>query len=411
MNRRGQKWVLDTLLGAFGMDVLHPESRPIFLQLGYGMADIERVIQRWKGGDWTVKAFTSRAAEVERLARRSEDEGYRLTARDLYLRAALLYGRAQYAIFRDDPIKSGYHAKLVECFQQVMALNPTPIERVEIPFEGKTIYALLHLPADTRGRVPAALLVPGMDMVKEEWTAASQRYFLERGMATLAIDGPGQGETLLHGLKVTVDNYERSAQAAISYLTSRPEIDPERIVMFGVSMGSHWGTRIAASDGRLKAAATAMGCYGPKDTIFKWAQPSYRVNYMYMAGIYDEEAFDRMADQMVLDQVAPQVRCPFLMVQGEFDELSPLHEVLPIYELVRAPKEVWVCEDQFHPLGGVFAEVLTGVADWLQARLAGVPIKGNDRRLYFRNDGSVVEGDARPLWWSPQRLLPVGAPA
>ncbi|MFQ5879106.1 MAG: alpha/beta hydrolase [Dehalococcoidia bacterium] len=409
MDRRGQKWVLDTLLGMFGIDVLHPESRPIFVQLGYGMADVERVMQRLKGGDWTLKAYTTRAVEVERMACRAEEEGQRLTARDLYLRAGLLYGRAQYAIFRDDPIKSAYHGKLVECFQKVMALNSTPIERVEIPLDGSTVYAVLHLPADTSHRVPAVLLVPGMDMVKEEWTAISLRCFLERGMATLAIDGPGQGETLLHGLKVTVDNYERAAQAAIDYLAARPDIDADRIGMFGVSMGSHWGTRIAAAEARLKAAATAMGCYGPKDTIFNWAQPSYRANYKYMAGIYDEDEFDRMAAQMVLDSVAPQVRCPFLMLQGEFDELSPLHEVLPIYELVRAPKEVWVYEDQFHPLGGVFAEAVAGVADWLLARLNGLPLPSSDRRLYIRTDGTVVEGDARPLWWSPERLLPVAA--
>lgn len=398
MQRESERWILDALLKTGGWDVLHPESKPYWETLGYSHADIDSVFGRMRGGAMLTKAWAARGLEVERLARHADAEGYGLTARDLYLRAALLYGRAQYSFYRDDPTKSAYHARLVRCFERAAELTPERIRRVRIG----DVYGVLHLPADAPSRpLPALILIPGMDMIKEEWTRPSLSLFLPRGFATLAIDGPGQGESLLHGLKVTLTNYDDAGRAAYEFLASQPEIDPDRIALLGVSMGSYWGCRIAAAEPRLACAATGLACYGRKHIIFHQAQPNFRANFKYMSGLEDEETFDRLAEAMVLDDVAPRIRMPILMAQAEYDELNDLQETFAVFDRISSPKELWVYEDQFHPMGGVSGEFYGSAADWVMARLQGRPVPaGGSRQLYVRADGTVREGDARPVWWS-----------
>ena len=96
-----------------------------------------------------------------------------------------------------------------------MRLNPTPIERMEVAFEGHTIYAHLHTSRAADGPAPLVLLLPGMDMYKEDWTKVAQQYYLPRGIAVLAVDGPGQGETNGGGLLVTLDQLRGAISALL----------------------------------------------------------------------------------------------------------------------------------------------------------------------------------------------------
>ena len=58
---------------------------------------------------------------------------------------------------------------------------------------------------------------------------------MRRGLATLAFDGPGQGETMFE-MRWRTD-FERAIIAVIDYLEGRPEIDRARIGIVGRSMG------------------------------------------------------------------------------------------------------------------------------------------------------------------------------
>jgi pimeloyl-ACP methyl ester carboxylesterase len=404
-DRRDQGWVLNTLLGVGGMDILHPGAQPFFEELGYDHEDFERVFQRVRRGEMLVKAWFTRASEVERLGRDAEAQGFRATARDLYLRASLLYGRGQYSIFRDDPRKLAYYQRVIACYDRITALSRERIQRVRIPFEGKAVHGILCLPERVEGKIPAIVFVPGMDMIKEDWLGTMLRKVASRGVAAFALDGPGHGESLLNGLKVTPDNFDRAFASVFDFVAGQPEVDGGQVGLFGVSWGSYLGIRAAAAEGRLAAVATGMGCYDGMEPLFAWCQPNFRSNYQYMSGVFDDAEFARMEDQLVLTDVLPAIKAPVLLMHGEFDELNPLEPVVDIYERITAPKEMWVFEDQFHPLGGVAAYMLGCGIDWLLARMRGEGIPGNDRRRYIRENGEVVEGDQRPLWWDPDRQL------
>ena len=80
-------------------------------------------------------------------------------------------------------------------------------------------------------------MVPGLDSTKEELQATAE-YYLARGLATIAIDGPGQGES---EYELPIEPaYEKVATAAVDFLKARSDIDSDRIGLFGVSLGGYY---------------------------------------------------------------------------------------------------------------------------------------------------------------------------
>jgi hypothetical protein len=103
---------------------------------------------------------------------------------------------------------------------------------------------------------------------------------------------------------------------------------------------------------------------------------------------------------MPLGYLVGQITCPVLYGIGEFDELTQLEQAVASYERVRAPKELRVYENEFHPLGGTAAEVFRFGAEWLERALNGeLREPGRDVRHYVHNDGRTTDGTADPAWW------------
>lgn len=378
-SRKGQKWITEEfykVLDVFGFRAV------MFVEWGFRPADVKRTTERIKVPGAVVKEWVRTAKQEEELAREAEATGHRESAAEFYYRAALYYGPACGVLHENTPKKRELYAKLVGCYEKFIALNPEGhVRRVEIPFEsGKTIPGILQTVPGV-DKAPCVLVVPGMDTIKEYMPSPYHNHFRRRGMATLTIDGPGQGESNVRETWVTLDNYERAGSAAIDFLEKTPGIDASCIGGYGWSMGSYWVPRIAAHDPRLKAVVGAMGVYGQKDTIFKYSKPAYRANYMYMSNIHDEAQFDAMAEQMTLMPIVEKIKCPTLLAMGEFDELCPLEDAEELYRMLRCPKELWVYENETHTFGSRLPDFYLHVADWLHDALAGKFAAGYAKRI------------------------------
>ncbi|SOB88994.1 alpha/beta hydrolase [Streptomyces sp. 1331.2] len=398
----GQSWALDIALAQGGFDALHPQAKGTLEQLGHDHTDFDKVFELVRSGAMLPKAWATVAGQAEERAAHHERGGFAQTAADLYLRAAVMWGRAQYSVFdAADPRKRAFREHADHCVERLGALRDNRVRRVVLDFEGHRIFGLLHLPAGEVRNAPAVILGPGMDMIKEDYIWAAERYYTSRGMVALSIEGPGQGESRAGGLTVDLTNYERAIGRYIDHLASLPEVDPARIGMFGISMSGYWGSRAAATDRRLAALAAFEAVTGDFRTIFERAQPTFKNNYMFMAGYTDEDAFDReLADHMPLGDLVREITCPVLYGIGEFDELTQLEQALANYELIRAPKELRVYENEFHPLGGAAAEVFRFGAEWIERALSGAFCEpGRDVRHYVHRDGRTTDGTADPAWW------------
>jgi cephalosporin-C deacetylase-like acetyl esterase len=398
--RKGQKWVLDAFIGAGGMGVLHPESNYFREQLGYHSYDLKRVFDRAKSAQMMTASWWSVAKEIEGRAEYWLARGSQSAALALFERAMLLYGRAHYSILGNQERRKKYLAKLTYCRNRVAEISSHRVEHVVLSSEGRSIYGLFES-APGIHKAPCVILLSGMDMFKENWHRFMATNVLPRGWTGFTLDGPGQGESLTHGAVMTLDNYDSAISSAIDWLSKQPEVDPGRIVVMGSSMGSWWGTHALSTENRIKALAANMPCLADKSILLNQAQPSFVNNLMSMTGLKTYDEISRFTENMCLKAIASQVRIPYLIVSGENDELTTLEGTKEIYDLIPGPKEMWVYEHEFHPIGPPSNEWLNASLDWLQKAVAGQIDESRRYQVFITKEGEYIEGDGTPPWWSP----------
>ncbi|HEX9343230.1 MAG TPA: alpha/beta hydrolase [Actinomycetota bacterium] len=367
---------------------------PRFVANGTDSTDVQATlarIERWP--EW-CRQWGRTAAHYEALAERAEQRGRHRTAAGAWRRAGLCWHWGKF-LFVDHPDEQrAAHERAVAGYQRgAWALDP-PAERVEIPYpdEEFRLAAYLRLPAaghpigelppghlgspDAVGEAslarpphpqppPVVVMAPGLDSVKEELQATAD-YFLERGLATLAIDGPGQGEAE-YDLPIE-PAYERVVAAACDWLEARPGIDPARIAVFGVSLGGYYAARAAAFEPRLRAAVALAGPYR-FDREFERLPSLTRAAFQRRSGAASPEEAKERAAALSLEGVAERITIPLLALFGKLDRLihpseaDQLAAVAPGGELV-------MFEDGNHGLTNHVYESRTLMADWLAEHLA-----------------------------------------
>lgn len=373
---KSQSWVIDQLLRTGGSDARDPDVIGMHLEWGVKWGHANAVNKGVRSFAMLTDKWGQMAKKVREQGRRAEKEGHPYTALDNYFMATQYYCRAQWSVWEfNDELRDLNRAKN-ECYDKVVELSEYPMERLEIPFGKKSLPAVLHLPSK-QGRYPLVVLFPGMDQSKEQVVNALNNRYVRRGVACLAVDGPGQGESLaMREILVEQDSFDRAGKAAMDVISKHKNVRPDRISVFGNSMGSYWAPRVAAADDRYIACAAQAACVQPgMKTIFGEAYPPFRHRFMFMAGIEDDEEFDEFAEGMTLEGVAEKIKVPFLFVAGKYDQLCPVKYTRELYGRIKSPKLFMVFDGEFHSLGKVAPEACDFVADWTVDRLNGKPVR------------------------------------
>jgi dipeptidyl aminopeptidase/acylaminoacyl peptidase len=314
---------------------------------------------------------------------------------ELYYQAALQYADAQHVVFETADEKRFLHGGLMRCYDKVRSHAPYRIEHVDVPWNGTVVSGNLHL-APGEGAKPLVFYVPGCDQTKEAWPHPYYNQALQRGMHAFSFDGPGQGESNLRGIRLTADNYEDAASAAIGYLLQRPEVDPKKIGVYALSFGSFWGMRIAAKEHRIAAAACPWASFVDKYYLMTEESPRYKQLFAYLTQSSTEEELDKVWEAMTMEGLMDKIRCPTLLVAGEYDPRAPLAEVYRLFDQMKAPAELWVLPDQHHN-GSITqkarsavweADIHAFVCDWLRDRFNGAPVKYPGKALWVDPAGS-----------------------
>jgi pimeloyl-ACP methyl ester carboxylesterase len=108
----------------------------------------------------------------------------------------------------------------------------------------------------------AVLLSHGSGGSRER-VAAHVRMLARHGYGVLALDNPGNGESQGHSNGLGY-NAQPAVDAALRWLSRRPDVDPRRIAGFGTSLGAEVLLEAAARDPRLRAVV-ADGPTRPMD--------------------------------------------------------------------------------------------------------------------------------------------------
>jgi uncharacterized protein len=216
-----------------------------------------------------------------------------------------------------------------------------------------SVAAVPHLQSVTFGpdsaRMLAAWYVPpraGATVILVHGTGAERASLLEEtrllaraGFGVLTLDLPGQG--LSAGITRWGDPEERAVSAAVDWLSTRREVDRERIGAFGLSFGGYVLLQSAVAERRLKALVLAStpedldaetrranGAWGTLSAL-----PALWVLHRYRGQVRELPPREAVA------ALAPRA---VLIIGGERDRLVPPSAARALFDAAREPKELWI---------------------------------------------------------------------
>ena len=341
---------------------------PRLIANGVLLADFQEVtgqIEHWD--DWCA-AWCRRAADHEGLGRAALEDGYHLTAGEHLTRAAVYYHFAKFMFVNDMAQVRAAHAKAIECKQLALPHLRPPGERVEIPYGGSFLAGHLRRPAGA-ARPPVMIMVPGLESAKEEMEAYALP-FLARGIATLMVDGPGQGEAEYeHPIR---GDFEVPAAAIVDWLLTRTDLDTMRIDLWGVSMGGYLAPRAAAFEKRITACIALAGPYDFQDiwdNLPELSRETFRVRSHCAT---QAEARDYSATLTLKGGIARQIECPLFILMGKQDRLVDWRHAQRLADEVSGPVELLYIEDGNHIANNRPWRWRALSADWMAQQL-GLP--------------------------------------
>jgi dienelactone hydrolase len=343
---------------------------PRFVSNGVLLTDFQEVTQGIRQWEEWCSAWSNRAAVHEALGREALAGGYNISASEHLSRAAVYYHFAKFVFVHDINQMRAAHQKAIECKQLALPHMRPPAVRVEIAYQGAFLAGFLRLPAGAV-KPPVLIMVPGLDSAKEE-LEAYELPFLARGIATLMVDGPGQGEAE-YDFPIRGD-YEVPVKAMVDWLLTRNDVDSTRIGLWGVSLGGYYAPRAAAFEKRLKAC---IGLAGPYDLADTWEQlpeltrEAFRVRSHLRT---QQEARAHSATLTLKNGVARQIECPLFLVTGKLDRLIPWQDAQRMADEASGPVELMIVEDGNHIANNRPYRYRNRTADWMAEQL-GLPRK------------------------------------
>jgi dienelactone hydrolase len=319
------------------------------------------------------------------LAAEDEAQGRMLSASRKGQRAALYLLVAERMQGHGHPGREATFARAQQAFRHAVQIGNENAERVEIPYEGKVLPALLTRPPGAKGPVPCVLYVNGLDSCKEllYWSWLP-RELARRGIATLSVDQPGTGEALrLHNLPATHAS-ERWATPCYDWLAARSDIDAARIGMAGISLGGYFTPRAVAFEPRFASGAVWGGNHDWHEVQHKRLLregenpvPHYWNHVHWVFGAKDQTDFFEKAKGMCLDGILDRIRVPFLVTHGEKDrQIALAYAQRSFDQLINSPRrELKVFTEREGGVEHVGADNMSFardyIADWFAETLGG----------------------------------------
>ena len=316
--------------------------------------------------------WTATAERVAAIADGCAAAGHQVSARAAYLRASTYYAVALSSVDgTSDPaalLQPTFRAHR-RCFDAYVARLEPPGQQVEIPYVGTSLPGYLFRPEPTDRPRPTVILNNGSDgPVTSLWPPLGAGG-VARGYNVLVFDGPGQQSMLFEREVPFRHDWEQVITPVVDFLAARPDVDPARIALYGISQAGYWVPRALAFEHRIAAGVADPGVYdafepwwaalpGPLrrcldagdrqqfDQLFeaglKRAAPAQRQNWAWRAKPYGTaspyEVFTE-ARRYNLAGVADRIIAPMLITDPEGEQFWP-GQSRRLYQALPGPKQL-----------------------------------------------------------------------
>jgi len=252
-----------------------------------------------KDGESWIREWAELGARLEQQAQGALAQRHEISAREAFLRAANYYRTAEYATPPTHPRFHELWQKSVACFQSACALFDPPVERIEIPFEGRPLPGYFWRPDASRAARPTYVAVGGNDTSGEEVFFGSGPAAVRRGYNYFTFEYPGHRGVVHQDPKcVKRPDYELPFRAAFDRLETLPGVD-ERLALAGFSYGGYVVARVAIHERRLQAVI-------PNSPIVDFPRATVRGFMATLQGHAAPEAIDATLERLL--EHAPVMR-------------------------------------------------------------------------------------------------------
>ncbi len=356
------------------------------------LGEIDQVCEKLRARQTEPQAWWEEwSAMGKRLHARANDleaAGHRMSAGNYYLRAGMYYFTAERFI-HPGPDKREMGRIAIDCQTKGILRRYPNVERVEVPFEGKSLPAFfMKAQNTTAARAPTIVVFDGMDNCKEMSVLFAGLEFAARGWNTLAIDGPGQGEALRLRELYARHDYEVAGTAAYDYVAARSDVDAARVFVMGYSFGGYYAARVAAFEKRYRGGIAMSALHwdlhgwqrdikrrqdaDPKGT------PQSAFHFRWIMGCIDDpdgaEAALEKAKKFSLADVAGKITCPFIIVHASEDTVVPVANAPKLFEAIASTDKhlkILTAEEggHYHAQADNRQVGIDIIADWISDRL------------------------------------------
>lgn len=337
---------------------------PRFTANGVDASDYARItasIQSWD--DW-CSGWSRGAEEYLDLGDAALTEDRFRSAGEFFERAATYFHFAKFLFVHDLDQARVAHQRAVQALTRALPLLDPIGRRENIAFDGSVLVGILRFP-EGEGPHPTVILIPGLDSTKEEFREI-ERSFLERGMATFALDGPGQGE-VEWTLPIRPD-WEAVGEVVLAHLSGIPEIDFDHIGVWGVSLGGYYAARLASADLPIQATVALSGPYDFGDS---WGNLNPLTRRAFEVRSYSSNADEAelRARELTMEGRCDKITRPLLVVMGMRDRLFSYTDAERLVAETSGPSELLLLEHGNHGCANVIYRQRPYSADWMARHL------------------------------------------
>ncbi|MDQ6603054.1 MAG: alpha/beta fold hydrolase [Chloroflexota bacterium] len=331
--------------------------------VGLPRADGAAVLARIRSWDAWPEVWSDRAEEYLYVADAANDP---VARRDALRAAALAVHAAQLLVSEPVERKRALAHRAAALYRLVAPLRDPPSERIELIFRGARVPGYLALPpgASPAQPVPLVLFFNGGSTVKEEldgWRAP----FLAAGMATLALDNPGTGETW-ESTRFT-PNQGALLEDLRRLVAARPALDG-RIALVGVSLGGMLAVHLGAETPDLAAVVTITTPFEPAEYIARMP-PLTQWEVVHVTG-FPMDCQPYICAAMGLARAAPRLRMPLLVVGAGKDRVVPPTESRRLYAAATPSRTLHWYPRASHCCFSHLTPMLANTAHWLRRVLS-----------------------------------------
>lgn len=266
--------------------------------------------------------------------------------------AAACYHWAEFMYFDDPGLKLQLRQQLRRAFLASLEGADIKLSQNELPAttdRSGVPYWIVLPPQRLRpgGALPAVVMSNGLDSMTEIEVLSLAEAYLERGIAAVLFDGPGQG-IQAGQVPVLIEMETVVAELVRRLAAEHPQIDTGRLGFVGISFGGYLGLRVARAIGDLFRCVINFGG-GPRLADFAGLPRRLKDDFRFAFLVEDADDIQDRFDALALEPGEPPAT-QVVSIHGALDDIFPVGALEdldrawgPHHRLEVHPREAHTC--------------------------------------------------------------------